>query len=215
VVPTGLTDAKRRVLERLKRVDGATASELAAQLGVTETGVRQHLDALEQHGLVQRSARPAEGRGRPPVTWSLTSLATGLFPDRHGDLTLELLDAIRAAVGDAGLDQVIDARAGRQLRAYQAAMPAGPDVSLRRRVGALARQRSAEGYMAEARPDGDDLLLVEHHCPVCSAATACAGLCRGELELFRSVLGDDVVVERTQHLMAGDPRCVYRVRTRR
>jgi predicted ArsR family transcriptional regulator len=215
VVPTGLSDAKRGVLERLKRVDAATASELAADLGLSETGVRQHLDALEQHGLVQRRSQPGEGRGRPPLAWSLTSLATELFPDRHGDLTLELLDAVRTAVGDAGLEQVIDARAARQLSAYQAALPTGPDVSLRRRVGALARQRSAEGYMAEARPDGDDLLLIEHHCPICSAATACAGLCRGELELFREVLGDDVSVERTQHLLAGDPRCVYRVRPRR
>jgi len=214
VVPAGLSDAKQRVLERLKRVDSATASELAARLELTETGVRQHLDALEQHGLVQRCTRAAEGRGRPPLAWSLTPLATELFPDRHGDLTLELLDAIRAAVGEAGLEQVIDAREARQLSAYEAVLPTGPDVSLRRRVGALARQRTVEGYMAEARPDGDDVLLVEHHCPVCSAASACAGLCRGELDLFRRALGDDVTVERTQHLMAGDPRCVYRVRTR-
>jgi predicted ArsR family transcriptional regulator len=47
---------------------------------------------------------------------------------------------------------------------------------------------------------------------VCSAAAACTGLCRGELELFRTVLGPEVAVERTQHLMAGDARCVYQVR---
>jgi predicted ArsR family transcriptional regulator len=85
---------------------------------------------------------------------------------------------------------------------------------LRRRVAALARQRTVEGYMAEARVDGDAVLLIEHHCPVCLAAAACTGLCRGELELFRGVLGADVDVERTQHLIAGDPRCVYRIRER-
>ncbi len=211
---TGLTDAKRRVLERLKRVDGASAGELAEGLGLTEAGVRQHLDALEELGLVSRQTRPAEGRGRPPVVWSITPLAAELFPDRHGDLTVELLDAVRAAVGDEGLDRVIDARAARQLDAYRAVVPAGPDATLRRRVGALARQRSVEGYMAEARPDGEDVLLIEHHCPVCRAATACQGLCRGELDLFRGVLGEDVTVERTQHLMAGDPRCVYRIHAR-
>ncbi|HEV2310721.1 MAG TPA: hypothetical protein VGU73_09365, partial [Acidimicrobiia bacterium] len=62
------------------------------------------------------------------------------------------------------------------------------------------------------RPDGDAVLLVEHHCPVCTAAAACTGLCRGELDLFRTVLGDDVEVERTQHLLSGDARCVYRIR---
>ena len=119
MVPAGLSDAKQRLLERLKRVDSATASELAAEFDLTETGVRQHLDALEQHGLVQRCTRPAEGRGRPPLAWSLTFLATELFPDRHGDLTVELLDAIRAAVGEDGLEQVIDAREARQLRAVR------------------------------------------------------------------------------------------------
>ena len=58
------------------------------------------------------------------------------------------------------------------------------------------------------------MLLVEHHCPIAEAARACTGLCQSELELFQRVLGDDVVVERTQHLMAGDMRCAYRVTTR-
>ena len=80
-------------------------------------------------------------------------------------------------------------------------------------MDALARLRTVEGYMADARPleDDDGYLLVEHHCPICDAAATCQGLCRGELELFRAALGDDVEVERTQHLMAGDQRCSYRV----
>ena len=208
----GLTDAKRRVLERLKRVDAATVPELAAGLGLTEAAVRQHLEGLASHGLVERRGRAGGGRGRPPDEWAVTALAAELFPDRHGDLTVELLAAIREAVGDDGLDAVVEARTARQLAAYRAVVPAPDAGSLQSRLAALARQRSAEGYMAETQRDGDALLLVEHHCPVCSAATACTGLCRGELELFRAVLGPDVAVERTQHLMAGDARCAYRVR---
>nr|MBA2325379.1 MarR family transcriptional regulator [Actinomycetota bacterium] len=86
--------------------------------------------------------------------------------------------------------------------------------TLGRRVGALARRRSAEGYMAEAQRDGDGWMLVEHHCPVCEAAQACTGLCRTELDLFRATLGPDVEVERTQHLLSGDTRCAYRVTER-
>jgi len=59
--------------------------------------------------------------------------------------------------------------------------------------------------------DGVDLLLVERHCPISAAAQTCAGLCGGELDLFRRVLGDDVRVERTQHLLAGDACCAYRI----
>jgi predicted ArsR family transcriptional regulator len=206
-----LSDAKRRIVERLKRVESATAPELAAGFGLTDTAVRQHLEALEALGLVERSASEPAGRGRPPVAWHLSTLAASLFPDRHGDLTVELLGSIRTALGEEGLSKVIDTRAKAQEAAYRRALPDVP-CPLAERVTRLAGVRSAEGYLAESVPDGDgSVLLVEHHCPIAKAARACTGLCQSELELFQRVLGDDVVVERTQHLMAGDMRCAYRI----
>lgn len=65
--------------------------------------------------------------------------------------------------------------------------------------------------MAAVETDGDALLLIENHCPICAAATLCQGLCTTELELFRDVLGPDVQVERTEYLLDGDRRCVYRI----
>ncbi len=209
-----LTDAKRRVLDRLKRVEGATAAELAARLGLTEAAVRQHLDALEQNGLVTGRDRPASGRGRPPVVWSLTPVAGELFPDRHDNITVELIDATRAALGEDGLTRVIEARTAAQLASYREDVPGPDEAPLRRRLDALARRRTAEGYMAEVSRERDGWLLVEHHCPVCVAAESCTGLCRAELDLFRETLGPDVEVERTQHLLSGDSRCAYVVRPR-
>ena len=46
-MPSQLSDAKRRIVERLKRVESATAPELAASFGLTDTAVRQHLEGLE------------------------------------------------------------------------------------------------------------------------------------------------------------------------
>jgi predicted ArsR family transcriptional regulator len=40
---------------------------------------------------------------------------------------------------------------------------------------------------------------------------ACTGLCGKELEVFQAVLGQDVVVERTEHMVVGARRCAYRV----
>jgi predicted ArsR family transcriptional regulator len=201
---------KRRILERLIRAD-ATVAELARTLDMTEAGVRQHLDALADNGLVASRTRPGEGRGRPPTVWALTDLARDLFPDRHDDLTVDLISAVRAALGDEGLQRVIDARTEQQRAAYVRAIP--KRGSLRARAEALARVRAEEGYVAEVLddPDGDGVLLVEHHCPICTAATACAGLCASELELFREVMGPSVRVERTQHLLSGDRRCAYRM----
>lgn len=211
VVPTPLTDAKRRIVDRLKRLDDATAAELAKALGLTATAVRQHLVSLADVGLVQPRPRPTTGPGRPSQAWVLTPLARELFPDRHGDLTVNLLTSVRNALGEEGLDRVIAERTRSQREAYRAAVV--PSGHWRDRAGALAAVRSAEGYLAEVvdDPDGDGVLLVEHHCPICEAATACQGLCQGELELFDEVLGPDVEVVRTQHLLSGDARCVYRI----
>jgi predicted ArsR family transcriptional regulator len=211
-----VTDAKRRIVERLQRLDGATAADLAEDLGLTGAAVRQHLDGLADLGLAAKAevTRPG-GRGRPAQRWVLTPLARSLFPDRHADLTVELLDLVRDELGEAALDQLIDGRTRRQRRAYDAALATAED--LRDRAVRLAGVRSAEGYAAEVvdAPDGDGLLLVERHCPICEAATACQGLCRSELEVFRAVLGAGAEVHREQHLLAGDTRCTYRIRSPR
>jgi predicted ArsR family transcriptional regulator len=204
-----LGDTKRRIVERLKRAE-ATPGDLAAALGLTEAAVRQHLDALGANGLVARTTRPPVGRGRPAHVWALTDLARDLFPDHHDDLTVDLLDAMRRALGDDGLARVIDARAEAQLATYRKAIPAR--AKLRTRVEALARIRTDEGYLAEVVEDEDGaLVLVEHHCPICVAASACQNLCASELEVFQAALGDNVVVERTQHLLSGGRRCAYKI----
>ena len=161
-----LTDAKRRILDRLKRADTLTAPEVAAAFSLTDTAVRQHLEALEQAGLVERTSAPPQGRGRPPVHWRLTPLAQDRFPDRHADLTVDLIEAIRESVGEEGLDRVVASRTARQLAAYRKALPDPERASVKVRVRRLAELRSAEGYLAEAVSEGDSMLLMEHHCPI-------------------------------------------------
>ncbi|MEZ5282127.1 MAG: metalloregulator ArsR/SmtB family transcription factor [Acidimicrobiales bacterium] len=210
---SAITDAKRMLLEVLKRSGGSKVTDLADHLGITPNAVRQHLEDLESNGLVERSEPTSQGgRGRPSATWSMTELALELFPDRHRDLTIELIASIRRTVGEEGLRKVVHDRSERQLAHYRESIPQGAAHSLIKRASALARVRSAEGYMAEAiaGPEGS-VTLVEHHCPISDAAEACTGLCSEELEVFRAALGPDVTVERTSHLLAGDRRCAYRL----
>ena len=53
--------------------------------------------------------------------------------------------------------------------------------------------------------------LNENHCPICSAAKACSGLCKNELDVFQSALGATVKVERVDHILAGSRRCSYKI----
>ena len=204
-----LSDTKRRIVERLKRVESATATDLAGEFGLTDTALRQHLDALEESGMVARSMTEPSGRGRPPVHWQLAPAAAEAFPDRHGELTVDLIVSVRSALGERALDRVMADRADRQARAYAQSLAHVADLG--DRVRRLAELRSNEGYLAEVRADGDDFILIEHHCPIREAAVACGALCGAELDSFERALGPGTTVTRTQHVLAGDRRCAYRV----
>ncbi|WP_254894743.1 helix-turn-helix transcriptional regulator [Chromobacterium haemolyticum] len=198
-----------RLLYLLKTRGPQTAQALAAELGLTSVGARKHLLALEQKGLARMEAQ-AQGVGRPAQVWRLTERGHGRFPDRHADLTLQLLTQVRELFGEAGLESLIQRREAQSEEEYRQAM-SGADA-LADRVAALARIRSQEGYMAEARQDGDGWLLLENHCPICAAARQCQGLCRSELALFERVLGPRAEVRRLEHALdEGGRRCVYRI----
>jgi predicted ArsR family transcriptional regulator len=207
----GASEAKRRLLDELKRRGSASASELAAALGVTPTAVRQHLDALAEQGLVVGKESAPSGRGRPSSRWTITPAAQSYFPDAHGQLTVELISAAREALGDDAVERIIDARTQRQRREYA---PLGAGSSVTSKLKRLAERRNNEGYMADISRDRAGWVLVERHCPIGMAASACPSLCRAELQLFREVLGDGVNVTREEHMIAGDPTCTYRITAR-
>ena len=200
--------AEEGVLYHLKTRGPQTAAQIARRLSVTPMAVRQHLYRLKDARLVDFSDERRKV-GRPARIWKLTGEAAARFPDSHGDLTVEIIGAVRAAFGEAGMDKLLAERTKRQKDEYRARLkPAGSSIAKRAQL--LSEIRREQGYMAECTkmPDGS-MLLVENHCPICAAAATCQGLCREELSLFRAVLGDRARVERTDHILAGARRCAY------
>ncbi|MDX8326784.1 helix-turn-helix transcriptional regulator [Agrobacterium tumefaciens] len=199
-----------RALMALKMHGTLTAAMLGEKLGTTGEAARQQLVRLAEDGLVEASSVPS-GAGRPTQKWSLTATAQSRFPDTHAALTVQILDIVRSSLGEEALATMIASREDSTRATYERAMSGR--TALRDRVAELARLRSAEGYMAEWQ-DGKDgeILLVENHCPICAAAMSCQGFCRAELEVFRTVLGPDAIVERTEHIVSGGRRCTYVIR---
>jgi predicted ArsR family transcriptional regulator len=200
--------AADRFLILLKTRGPQTAADLGRAMGVTGEAARQQLVRLAADGLVVATTAP-RGVGRPAQVWGLTEAGNARFPDAHAELTAQLIRSIRAQLGEAVLDRLIESRAVDSRASYAAALEGAADLG--ERVARLAEARTREGYMAESRAEGEGYVLVENHCPICVAATACQGFCRTELDTFRDVLGPDVSVERTEHIIAGDRRCVYRI----
>lgn len=202
--------ARGRILDRLKRHGAQSSAALGTALGVTPMAARLQLYELEKEGLVRCVASQAGGRrGRPSKLWSLTGEAERIFPDAHQGLALGMIGAVERLFGAEGLAKVVADHAARQRKAYAERLSGAK--TLYEQLQRLARARSDEGYMAEARRDGRDYLFIENHCPICSAAKACMRFCASELDVFQAVLGDRVAVTREEHILMGARRCAYRV----
>lgn len=201
-------ETRGKILGLLKTRGDLSAAMLADELGVSSMAVRQHLSELESAGDVF-STEVSQGKGRPAKRWAITERANRHFADRHRELVIDLLEALPESLGEEGLGDLLKRRGENQLGLYRSRIDRSQ--SLIRQVEALAAIRDQEGYMAEAREEADgSCILIENHCPICSAAESCANLCSVELDVFRRSVAEDVMVERIEHILEGSRRCVYR-----
>ena len=201
--------ARDQILHLLKTAGPQDSNALAQELGISAMAVRQHLYSFQERGWVDFEEQP-KPMGRPAKVWKLTETAEQFFPDRHNDLLLSFITGIEATLGKDKLDQVLDHRAKKQVKDYQTQLDSKPD--LKAKVKHLAKLRSDEGYMAEFKEEkAGQFFLIENHCPICRAAQSCSGLCDSELKVFQKALGKESKVERIEHLLSGERRCVYKI----
>lgn len=192
----------------LKKRGPQTLLEIAKELKITTEGARFKLQKLAGDQLV-KSTTQVKGRGRPQQIWSLTNQGHARFPDSHADLTVKLIQLIRQTLGEPAMETIISENEKAGIFKYSEHLRGAND--LEEKVRKLAEIRNQEGYMAEYQVQDDAYLLIENHCPICAAAQACQGFCRSELNTFQQVLGQNVQVQRIDHILAGARRCAYKI----
>jgi DeoR family transcriptional regulator, suf operon transcriptional repressor len=206
----GLPVTRRALLIALRKRGEARAEELAAELDVTVSAVRQHLRSLAAADLVaHREERP--GPGRPRHVYRLGTAAEALFPRAYGELTVELLDYI----GDE--DPTVVQRAFERRRRARVERTrerlAGLDFDAR--VAEVAHVLDEDGYLADVEPlpDGGGWRIREHNCAILAVAERYGHACGAEIAFLREVL-PEADVTRTSHILTGAPACSYEVRQR-
>lgn len=205
------SSTRHSILDILKREGPQDAATLARRLGITPMAVGLQLSALEEEKLVYPQSEPSNPprRGRPMQLWRLTEAAGRIFPDAHALLTVGLLSSLQEVYGQQGLQKLLEARTRQQVDEYRQAVPPG---SLKEKVKALAKARDREGYMTEVSPvPGGGFLLIENHCPICTAAKTCQGFCESEKQVFQEIMGPGVTVTREEHILSGSRRCAYSI----
>ncbi|PTU72599.1 MarR family transcriptional regulator [Chromobacterium haemolyticum] len=201
-------DTHQQLLYWLKTRGPLTAQQLAGLLGLTSMGARRQLEASEEAGLVCHEDKSV-GVGRPQRWWRLRDAGHARFPDRHGDVMVQLITLMRSQLGEEGVEQLITAREAKMAVDYASELSSAPDLATK--LAVLTKRRTEEGYMAELETICGGWLLIEHHCPICACAQSCQAFCRSELALFRQLL-PEAHIERSEHLMDSGARCIYHIK---
>lgn len=199
---SGFGPSRRRLLDALKRRGPSTLLEAAADLGLSRETVREHLNALAAEGLVVRAGARRGRPGRPEVLYRLTERAEVLFPQRAGEVLAELAAFLLAEGGEAALKRFFAKRAAARLEGARARL-AG--LRGRKRLEAVAKILSEEGYVAEAV--GGTLRLC--HCPIRTVVSVTRLPCRTELAFVAQLLGRPLA--RADYLPEGGTACSYRL----
>jgi predicted ArsR family transcriptional regulator len=198
---------RQQILEYLRRNNRGTVKELGKLLGLTSTGIRQHLTVLERDGLVE--ANEERGRvGRPTLIYTLTEKADALFPKAYDQLVNVLMEEVRATAGNEQLYQILQRVAQRLAEPHLEGIEA---KSFDQRVKAAASALEGQGCVAEVTETEDgEYLIDEYSCPFPKAAEADRSVCALHVEFVKVLTGGDTRL--TRSLMRGECACTYRVR---
>jgi len=207
-----LPATRRALLIALRKRGEARAEELAEQLDVTVSAVRQHLQSLTAADLVAHREERS-GPGRPRHVYRLAPAAEALFPRSYGELTVELLDYI----GDEDPDLVARAFERRRRARVERTRARLAGLDFDARVAEVARVLDEDGYLAEVEPlpaaAGAGWRIVEHNCAILAVAQRYGHACGAEIAFLREVL-PDADVTRVSHILTGAHACTYEVRRR-
>ena len=185
-----------------------TAVALAEQLHITPAGIRRHLDALVEEGILEaREPYPSQqnqrGRGRPSKVFVMTDAGREKFEHSYDDLAVHALKFMSQKNGQQMVKEFAHARAQEIARKLQKNL--AQSKSQREKIKVLAHELTNEGYATTVQQRAHGEEICQHHCPVAHVAAEFPEICEAETEIFSQVLGTHV--QRLATIAHGDGVC--------
>lgn len=188
------------------RLGPKTVDDLAAAVGLTDNGVRAHLQVLERDGLVRAAGtRRTAGLGKPARLYEMVPDAGERFSRAYAPLFRALLDALARRKDRAALARVLEdagRQAGREL--------ARPAQGRRQQAIAAMGILTELGGAVELEEGREKDVIRGAGCPLSAATADHPAVCRGVAALLAEAVGADV---RECCVRDGRPRCRFEVRS--
>ena len=195
---------RQRIIMLLKKAGHMTVAELSKAMGITPMAVRQHLMSLERKRIVEYEAKKY-GIGRPLFLYRLTDRANEIFPNAHTDFLMEVLRTIEDMDGREKVDDVFKKITRSHLDEKIRSLHGIEDFT--ERLIAFTEVLSKDGYLIELEEKDDTFELKQFNCLLTSVAREYPETCSMELDLYREVLGKDLV--RSECQKDGAAACIY------
>jgi predicted ArsR family transcriptional regulator len=186
-----------------------TVTELAEELEVTATAVRQRLTRLMAHQYIQRTATKS-GRGRPRHHYALTDKGRRKSGSNFADLAAALWEEIRL-VQDPEVRRGLIQRLSHRLSQMYVGRVDGDSIRERmEQLGQLFEERQIPFQVGRQ----DDLpILTVYACPYPELAGDDRSICNLERQMFTEVLGTEL--NQTECRLDGDSCCSFEPETSR
>ncbi len=198
-----------RVLKAIQVRGRASIKDVAGDLGVTASAVRQHLTQLEASGAV-RADKIREGVGRPYFIYSVTPEGHNLFHKDYGELAGLLLSVLLDKVGrnretDA-LEEVMGLLSGQLAELYRDSVSG---ESLAERLHTWAAILEQRGVAVEIEQTENGFELREYGCPYQALAVQDRAACELERRVMSRLLASGV--ELRDCVLDGYHGCRFRI----
>ncbi len=195
---------------------GVTATQVAEHFGLHPNVARHHLDKLSAGGYLEVAVERAAGSGacRPSKRYRAAGGPVTLeVPVRTDDLVLTLLGRALALLPPGDV-QAMAEQVGEDYGRVMAAGMAGDgdrQRSFRAALHAVADALTAHGFAAHTERRGNQLQIINNHCPFGAAAIEHPVICavdRGMVKGMLAALYGHTEPELAASLPQGDEVCV-------
>ena len=188
----------------LRNKSGMTVDELSERLEITRNAVRQHVTALEKHGLVtQGETRPSGGR--PEQLYVLTETGKESFPRNYSWLAQLLVESIKKQDGTEGLRErlgTLGSAVARELRSQHPGLE-----NRQQKVEKLAELMKQMGYETRSTAVGAPAIEADN-CIFHTLAVKNPEVCQFDLALLSAFT--DSKVDHQECMARGGNVCRFK-----